>query len=306
MTLIKLVGKLLGAALFTAIIVGALATGFQYIHVVPLILEAEAFEQRRLQEEAEAEEWAPADGAERGVYTFLSNVLVSFAFALLLLGLSALDNLHVSLRSGLQRGAVGWCVFMALPCLGLSPELPGMAAAELTARQWWWLYAVAFAAGGFFLVLLATRRVPPPPPPSTAQQASLLNSQLLRYWAIQLLALTVACVFAAIPHMSGAPHPHLAHGSLEVATTCGSSHADCDRAGPPSEMAASFSIWCLGTAFAYWLVLGVVSAFGFNLAMGFEELLPAEIPSSTTATLEVAIDKVAVDKISVHFEEGGL
>ena len=32
---------------------------------------------------------------------------------------------------------------------------PGMAAAELTNRQWWWLYAVLFAAAGFAVALLA-------------------------------------------------------------------------------------------------------------------------------------------------------
>ena len=52
-----------------------------------------------------------------------------------LVGVSALDHARVSVRSGLQRGVAGWAVFMGLPCAGLSPELPGMAAAELTDRQ---------------------------------------------------------------------------------------------------------------------------------------------------------------------------
>lgn len=134
--------KLMCASLGSAVIVGALATGFQYIRVVPLILEAEQFERRRRLSESEPEEWAPADGAERGAFTFLSNIIVSFCFSLLLVGLSVLDDAHVSVRSGLQRGTAGWTIFMALPCVGLSPELPGMAAADLTDRQWWWLYSV--------------------------------------------------------------------------------------------------------------------------------------------------------------------
>ena len=294
-----LVLKLLAASLASAFLMAALATGFQYIRVVPLILESEAYERRR----ALAEEWAPADGTERGAFTLLSNIIVSFSFSLLLLGLSALDDVHVSVRSGLQRGVVGWAVFMGLPCVGLSPELPGMAAAELTDRQWWWLYAVLFAAAGFSIALLASR-LPAPARPSTADTAAVrdkLNAKKLRLWLLQTLLFGVAVVVAAIPHMSGAPHPHVGTADIvETATTCGSAHTLCERSGPPAEMAASYAVWCLGTAFAYWLCLGAVASVAFNLAMGYQLPLPTEVTlegitrgsSRSMAPLEVTTEAV--------------
>ena len=284
-----LVGRLLAASLASALIVGAIATAIQYIRVVPLILQAETFERRRLSEVpravAEPEEWAPADGAERGAFTFLSNVLVSFAFSLLLVSLLALDDVHVSVRSGLQRGVAGWAVFMGLPCVGLSPELPGMAAAELTDRQWWWLYSVCFGAAGFGVALLASRLPAPKKPESAEQAAGLerLTAEGVRYGASQACLLAVAIFVAAIPHMSGAPHPHVGTADLsETATTCGSAHTLCERSGPPSEMAASFSVWCLVTAFAYWLVLGAVASVSFNLVMGYQPTLPREVTIELT------------------------
>jgi predicted cobalt transporter CbtA len=294
-----LVLKLLAASLASAFLMAALATGFQYIRVVPLILESEAYERRR----ALAEEWAPADGAERGAFTLLSNIIVSFSFSLLLLGLSALDDVHVSVRSGLQRGVAGWAVFMGLPCVGLSPELPGMAAAELTDRQWWWLYAVLFAAAGFTIALLASR-LPAPTRLSTADTVAArdkLNARKLRLWLLQSLLFGVAVVVAAIPHMSGAPHPHVGTADIvETATTCGSAHMLCQRSGPPAEMAASFAVWCLGTAFAYWLCLGAVASVAFNLAMGYQPPLPTEVTlagitagsSRSMAPLEVTTEAV--------------
>jgi len=276
---VKLLTRLIIAAFGAAVIVGSVATAFQYVRVVPLILEAEAFERRRLQETNE--EWAPAEGAERGLFSWLSNVLVAFAFAQLLLVFCALDHAHVSLRSGLQRGAVGWSVFMALPCVGLSPELPGMAAAELTDRQWWWLYAVLLAACGFTLIHTSARLVLKPPPlgfAKTAGELASLRAAHARYWSVQGTSLCVGAVLAAVPHITGAPHPHL-HPSANVSTstTCGAGHAACARRGPPSEMAAIFAVWCLATAFAYWLVLGAAVAAAYNLAMTFEEPLPSEV-----------------------------
>lgn len=273
--------KLMCASLGSAVIVGALATGFQYIRVVPLILEAEQFERRRRLSESEPEEWAPADGAERGAFTFLSNIIVSFCFSLLLVGLSVLDDAHVSVRSGLQRGTAGWTIFMALPCVGLSPELPGMAAADLTDRQWWWLYSVCFGSAGFLVALFACRLPAPPRPASAGSAAGLeqLSAVNLRHTLAKAALVAVAIVIAAVPHMSGAPHPHVgAIDIVETHTTCGSTHARCERSGPPSEMAASFSVWCLATAFAYWLVLGVAASAAFNATMGYQQPLPSELP----------------------------
>ena len=304
-----LIIRLVAAALVSSFIMGALATSFQYIRVVPLILDAEAFEVAEppnpnathdhneglahdhglTNDHSHAdndEEWAPADGAERGGFTLLSNFIVSLGFSLLILGISVLHQEHVSMRSGLQRGVAGWVIFMAGPCVGLSPELPGMAAAALVDRQWWWVYSVAFGTAGFGIALLASC-VPPPPKPASADSGKAANQRTidaLRHSALQATILAVAVVVAVIPHLTGAPHPHTTGQEIETATTCGASHVACERAGPPSEMAAAFAVWCLATAFAYWVCLGVVCASAYNLAMGFE----APVPGEVSPTIELA------------------
>ncbi len=53
-----------------------------------------------------------------------------------------------SSRAGLTWGAAGWVAVQLAPALGLPPELPGMAAADLAARQaWWWGTAATTALG---------------------------------------------------------------------------------------------------------------------------------------------------------------
>jgi len=288
----KLVLRLTGASVVCAFIMGALATAMQYIRVVPLILDAEGFERRRLTNcevaDDPPEPWAPEDGGERGAYTFLSNCLASWSFAMVLLGLYLIDNRQIGPVGGLKRGVAGWTVFMAAPCIGLSPELPGMAAAALTDRQWWWLGALVSSFAGFLLATWTARRPAPLPPESAAhsQGFEALQAASARYYTTQAVLFAIAIAIAGIPHFVGAPHP-TAHGSEAdgYTTTCEHEHRKLhehdegeDAGGPPSEMAAIFAVWCLATAFGYWLLLGCVSATAFDFVMGFQHSLPAEVP----------------------------
>lgn len=284
-----LLGRLFLASFVSAIVVGSVGTGLQYIRVVPLILESEAFESTgdsgdtsnsttAVENTSGDEEWAPADGAERGFYTWVSNLLVSLSFSLVLVAICAMDNMRVDFRSGLTRGVAGWTIFMALPCIGLSPELPGMAAADLSDRQWWWLYAVCFAAAGFAVALAASRLLNPAK--DTMKDKTDVRRIWLRRNILQCAALAFGMLLAAIPHLSGAPHPHVGHAT-DTSTTCGSDHRECDRSGPPAEMAAAFSVWCLGTSFLYWLILGVTSMFAFDIAVGYHPTIPDEVLFST-------------------------
>ena len=79
-------------------------------------------------------------------------------------------------------------VFFAAPGLGLPPELPGTAAAELSSRQEWWLMTVV-ATGGGLLLLFSQRK-----------------------WGFRVLA--VAILIA--PHLIPAPQPAV-EGSLAPA-----------------------------------------------------------------------------------------
>lgn len=164
-------------SLLVGIVAGLLLTVVQTWQVVPIIESAERFEGAPVaatpQESAglsatahahdhgahhdhhdhAAGAWAPSDGAERTAYTLLANVLIAIGLALVMLAAMA-----ASLRSnaptrlgwqhGLLWGAAGYAAFFLAPALGMSPEIPGQAAAPLEARQVWWLIAVLCTAAG--------------------------------------------------------------------------------------------------------------------------------------------------------------
>jgi cobalt transporter subunit CbtA len=127
----------------------------------------------------EDEGWAPADGFERFFYTSMANIVTAIGFGLLLVVASELAGGIAGWRKGLLWGFAGFAVFTLAPTLGLPPELPGMPAAELAARQGWWIGTVAATAGGLALVAFG-------------------RSALL---VIAGVALIVA------PHVIGAPQP---------------------------------------------------------------------------------------------------
>ena len=186
-------------------IVGAIAgigmTVTQQVTTVPLILKAEVFEQAEEakappahaheSEEAGAHEhehgggWAPQDGFERAAFTLAANVLTGIGFALLLIAVSELAGGIADWRQGMFWGLAAFAVFTLAPGLGLPPELPGMPAAELGARQAWWVATVVCTAGGIGILV---------------------------YGRLVLSAIAGVALLVA-PHLAGAPQP-LSHDSL--------------------------------------------------------------------------------------------
>src|SRR5439155_22216001 len=134
-----------------------------------------------------APEWEPAPGIERAGYTVVADILAGIGFALVLIGAVALARLGgyaIDARRGLIWGAAGFVVFALAPAIGLPPELPGMAAADLAARQQWWLLTAAATAGGLGLIIFA------------------------RPAALRV----VGVVLIVLPHLIGAPTPHASSG----------------------------------------------------------------------------------------------
>ncbi len=129
----------------------------------------------------DGEEWEPQDGFERTAFTALADLLTGVGFALLLIAVYAVSGRSVDWRQGVYWGLGGFVVFILAPGLGLPPEVPGTAAADLTARQIWWVATALLTAGG--LGLLFYVRDPKP------------------LWVIIGLALIV------VPHAIGAPQP---------------------------------------------------------------------------------------------------
>lgn len=149
------------AAVLAGLVAGAAMAGLQQWRVAPLILEAEVYEDAEaaavapgdhaaMGEHEHGEDWKPANGVERIGLTVGADVLAALGFGLLLAAASVLTGIEVTARNGVLWGLAGFAVFQLAPAFGLPPELPGMPAADLVARQiWWWGCAIATATAIF-------------------------------------------------------------------------------------------------------------------------------------------------------------
>ena len=207
-----MIRNLFAAALLAALCAGLITAGLQHFRVTPLILHAETFEgegghshgeaavaadhehaagtpehshdavaataaEPVAAEAVEVEEWAPQDGFERTAYTTLATVLAAAGFALVIGAVSMFAGVPISFANGFLWGIAGFLTFSLAPAYGLAPELPGMPAADLVARQVWWV-GTALATGAACLLLAKTRAG----------------------WAF-----AVAIALVVIPHIIGAP-----------------------------------------------------------------------------------------------------
>ena len=163
-------------AALAGLVAGIVMTVLQAYATVPLILQAETFENAEpahdhaaaapaattpttttgtaapAAHEHDEEAWAPADGAERTAYNALANIVTGIGFALLLVAVSEATGGIANFRQGLFWGIAGFAVFTLAPGLGLPPELPAMPAADLWPRQIWWVATVAATAAGLWLL----------------------------------------------------------------------------------------------------------------------------------------------------------
>lgn len=197
--------RMLAACLAAGILAGLATAILQEFTTTPLIIKAEAYEgtpahthsdasfgtepwhaaklifvDTKDAHAGEAEAWAPSDGIERTFFTSISTIAASFGFALMLLAAMIISGARITARTGLAWGAAAFVVTGLAPALGLSPELPGSAAADLVERQVWWISTAVATAAGLFLAL----RVSTP------------------------LAIAAGIALLCAPHIVGAPHPH--------------------------------------------------------------------------------------------------
>ncbi len=198
--------RILWAALVAGVVAGLATATLQHFTTTPLILEAEKYEgggnagaavpslfggaelgEAQIilihdhGEHAADDEgsWAPSGGVERTFFTTIATIGLSFGFALILLSVMILAGARIEARSGLLWGIAAFAATGLAPALGLSPELPGSAAAALGARQFWWIgTAVATAAGLWLALRIST-------------------------WP----AIAAGIALMILPHLIGAPHP---------------------------------------------------------------------------------------------------
>lgn len=209
-----MIRRLFVSAIAAGVLAGLIISAIHQFTTVPIILHAESFEDgakqadravadraipvgfrlgnpalpsdpRRLFAHGEesrdgAAAWAPQDGAERIAFTVMTTVLTGIGFALLLVAGMMARGESVDFRRGVLWGAGGFVAFTLAPTMGLPPEIPGAAAADLLARQIWWISTAVTALAGLWLLIFS---------PGTA-------------WKVAGVALLAA------PHIVGAPHPH--------------------------------------------------------------------------------------------------
>lgn len=219
--------RLLLAALAAGLIAGMVVTPAQYAKVVPLILQAETYENsgddRGAADTVETMAPAAAEIADENLRfdfsrlgnTTLTNLVTGAGFALMLAAVALLMGFEFpvgreAVVRGVMLGAAGWFSVQLAPAFSLPPELPGFPYVDLLTRQIWWIAAVAFSAIGIWLVVLR------------------------REWMLNLLGLTVI----AAPHVWGAPQP------------------DDISSNVPALLAAEYTSASLATTLFFWLVLG--------------------------------------------------
>lgn len=101
----------------------------------------------------DANAWAPQDGWERTFYTTVTAMVTAAGFALLMTGMSFLAGIPIKRENGLVWGLCGFIAVSLAPAIGLPPELPGMPAAGVVARQGWWLGTILCTGLAIWLVV---------------------------------------------------------------------------------------------------------------------------------------------------------
>jgi cobalt transporter subunit CbtA len=92
-------------------------------------------------------------------FTLLADLIIGIGFAFILVGGIALSGRDITWRQGILWGLAGFAAFYGAPALGLPPEVPGMQAADLVARQIWWISTAIATAAGLALAIFSRRPV---------------------------------------------------------------------------------------------------------------------------------------------------
>ncbi len=154
--------RLMFVALASGTISGLIWFGFQYFTVIPLIETAETYEAAAHDATNGAthqhdEAWRPANGWQRNSFTALATLLTSIGFASILFGFMSLAGLRIDAGRGALWGLSAFACFGLAPALGLPPQPPGVAVADLWDRQLWWAATVFATAAGLYLVVGQSR-----------------------------------------------------------------------------------------------------------------------------------------------------
>ncbi len=138
---------------------------FQMVKVIPLIHEAESYEEKaghhHTSDEAHRHEEKSnsliQSDLSRKTYTFLANILTATGFAFLMTGVFFLGKTMNWLK-GLGVGLLAYLSFVLAPSLIIPPNLPGIDSGDVLIRQAWWFFTVLSTATGLGLLVFFYRK----------------------------------------------------------------------------------------------------------------------------------------------------
>ncbi|GLQ28519.1 CbtA family protein [Sulfitobacter pacificus] len=181
------------SALFAGAATGLIAGILQLIFVQPVLLHAELYESGELVHFGAAAVSAhpdlPGFDAMRDGLSLIFTMLTYTGYALImvaLMGIAEDRGAQIDARSGILWGVAGFVAFHFAPGFTLAPEVPGVAAADVSARQIWWFATVVTAGVALWLIAFG------------------------RNWA----AWGVAAILLMAPHLIGAPEPDVFTGPV--------------------------------------------------------------------------------------------
>lgn len=180
--------RILTSALFAGAAAGLIVALLQLFFVQPVLLHAELYETGALVhfggDPVSAHPELPGlfDEPMRNLLSVLFTMLTYTGYALVLVALMSQAERQghvVTARHGIIWGIAGFVAFHFAPGFTLAPEVPGVAAADVGARQIWWVATVATAGIAMWLIAFGGN----------------------------LVSYVVAALLLIAPHVIGAPEP---------------------------------------------------------------------------------------------------
>jgi cobalt transporter subunit CbtA len=180
--------RILTSGLFAGAAAGLITALLQIVFVQPVLLHAELYESGELvhfgAEAVTAHPDLPGMFAEpiRDGLSIIFTMVTYTGYALVMAALMSMaerQGHEINARTGILWGLAGFITFHFAPGLTLAPEVPGVAAADVDARQIWWGVTVATAGVAMWLIAFGG----------------------------SLVGYAVAALLLLAPHMVGAPEP---------------------------------------------------------------------------------------------------
>lgn len=154
-----MIARYMTSALFAGALTGLVAGLLQLYFVQPVLLHAELYEGGDLVHFGAAAVSAhpelPGFDPLRDGLSIVFTMLTYTGYAMMMIavmGIAEERGAHIDGRTGVVWGIAGFTAFHLAPAFSLPPEVPGVAAADVAARQIWWFATASAAAAAMWLL----------------------------------------------------------------------------------------------------------------------------------------------------------